>query len=153
MVFYFIPLIIFNETLYIFFDFIFTLFIWKWTDTAFTDVVKGSWYEAAVNWAAANEIVNGVGNGKYAPNADITRQDMATMLYRYINAMGLDLTDVKSDPNFKDESQIATYAKDAVHALYRLNIVNGMTETEFGPTKTAVRAQAAAIISRLLAAE
>ncbi|MBO4830887.1 MAG: S-layer homology domain-containing protein [Oscillospiraceae bacterium] len=125
----------------------------EWTDTAFTDVVKGSWYEAAVNWAAANGIVNGVGNGKYAPNADITRQDMATMLYRYINAMGLELTDVKSDPDFADETSIASYAKDAVHALYRLNIVNGMTETEFGPTKTAVRAQAAAIISRLLAAE
>ena len=75
------------------------------------------------------------------------------MLYRYINAMGLELTDVTGDPDFADAASISTYAKDAVNALYRLGIVNGMTKTTFEPAKTANRAQAAAIISRLLAAE
>lgn len=53
---------------------------------AFTDVVKGAWYEPYVSWAASEGIVNGIGAGRFAPDALITREDMATMIYRYVKS-------------------------------------------------------------------
>ena len=54
------------------------------SQSAFTDVAPGEWYTDAINWAAANRIVDGVGNGKFAPNDPITRAQMCTMIERYL---------------------------------------------------------------------
>lgn len=58
----------------------------------FTDVVAGQWYADAVNWAAANDIVGGYGNGKFGPEDDITREQMAQILYNYAAFKGYDVS-------------------------------------------------------------
>ena len=56
----------------------------------FTDVPAGQWYTEAVTWAAENGVVSGVGNGRFAPNGNITREQMASILFRYAKLTGLD---------------------------------------------------------------
>ena len=58
------------------------------SQSAFTDVAPGEWYTDAINWAAANRIVDGVGNGKFAPNDPITREQLAAILMNYAKALG-----------------------------------------------------------------
>lgn len=124
----------------------------SYKNTAFTDCEAGSWYEAPVAWAKECGIIQGVGNGLFAPGAKITRQEIVTILYRYINYCKFTVKNVNDAPAFADAAKIAPYAQDAVTALYKTGIVKGMSETEFGPTLTATRAQAATFIARLLQA-
>src|SRR5699024_6965224 len=60
--------------------------------SAFTDVAADQWYADAVNWAAANDIVGGYGNGKFGPEDDITREQMAQILYNYATFKGYDVS-------------------------------------------------------------
>ena len=114
----------------------------------FKDVVKGSWYENSVIWASEKGIVYGVAPGVFAPNANITRQDLVTIIYRYSEAYGRIKTPTRDLPvdNFEDASQISAYARDALQWAVNLEIVNGRTATTLAPRGTATRAEVAQII-------
>jgi uncharacterized repeat protein (TIGR02543 family) len=116
---------------------------------SFTDVANGLWYSDAVAWAAANEIVNGVGAGLFAPDADIMRQDMAVILQRYMSFIELDYAVNDEYRVFADEDEIAGYAKNAVQILNKLGIINGKGNDVIDPRGTAIRAEVAAILHRL----
>jgi len=102
-----------------------------------------------VAWAAANGIVNGIGGGLFAPNANITRQDMATILKRYMDAMGKTIPANRQYITFIDNDDIADYAKGAVETLYCGGIINGKPGNIFDPKGTATRAEVAAMLHRL----
>lgn len=117
-------------------------------ETEFTDTRAGSYYIGYVKWAYDNGIVNGIGNGLFAPDASITRQDMCVILRRYCNYMGIELTESVDEISFTDEADISGYAKEAVKALQRAGIVNGVGSA-FDPKGTSNRAQAATVLMRL----
>ena len=71
----------------------------------FTDVPAGQWYTEAVTWAAENGVVSGVGNGRFAPNGNITREQMASILFRYAKLTGLDTSKRGELAGFPDEGQ------------------------------------------------
>lgn len=123
------------------------------SQSAFTDVAPGEWYTDAINWAAANRIVDGVGNGKFAPNDPITRAQMCTMIERYLalykKAWKVTLPETGSVSVMVDESAIPAYALAAVKQCQRHGLVNGFEDGTFRPNDLSTRAQVAAVIYRL----
>ena len=123
------------------------------SQSAFTDVAPGEWYTAAINWAAANKIVDGVGNGKFAPNDPITRAQMCTMIERYLalykKAWKVTLPETGSVSVMVDESAIPAYALAAVKQCQRHGLVNGFEDGTFRPNDLSTRAQVAAVIYRM----
>ena len=123
------------------------------SQSAFVDVAPGEWYTAAINWAAANRIVDGVGNGKFAPNDPITRAQMCAMIERYLDlyrkAWKVTLPESGSLSVMVDESAIPAWALAAVKQCQRHGLVNGFEDGTFRPNDLSTRAQVAAVIYRL----
>jgi len=121
----------------------------------FTDVKPGDWYAEAVAWAAANDIVKGYGDGRFAPMDPITRQDLAVTIMRYMDSLGVVVPVTAQYIFFADEADIGEYAAGAIQTLNILDIIRGTGvgmngQTVIDPKGTATRAQAATIIHRLV---
>ena len=117
----------------------------------FTDVADGQWYADAVNWAAANGIVAGFGDGRFAPNDNITREQMAQILNNYARFMELELPSIRSG-SFNDEAQISTWALQAVNAMFEAGIISGRGEGNFDPQGNATRAEVATLLRNFIEA-
>lgn len=111
----------------------------------FTDMETGAWYTGYIASAVEKGIVQGAGDGSFGIGRQITRQDMAVMMYR---AAGL--LPEKSSRTFQDDAQIAGYAKDAVYTLQSQGIINGRIGNNFEPDGYATRAEAAAMLYRMI---
>ena len=114
----------------------------------FDDVQAGSWYAPYVNWAAASGIVSGTSATTFDPAAEISRQDMAVMLYNYAQQAGVQLDQTTVTP-FTDESSIAAYALPAVQALHSAGVISGMPDGSFQPQATTTREQACVVLCAL----
>ena len=116
--------------------------------SGFTDVADGQWYSDAIAWAAANGIVNGVGNNRFAPSEPVTREQLAAIFFRYAKAEAPE-ADVLS--GYPDAEAISTYARDAMAWAVSTGLVTGSKEadgTYLAPQGLAAREQAAAILMR-----
>ncbi|MDR1065486.1 MAG: S-layer homology domain-containing protein, partial [Oscillospiraceae bacterium] len=118
----------------------------------FEDVLLGKYYSDAVAWAAENEIVGGVGGGRFAPDANITRQDLAVILTRYAEYKGLPLAALREYAAFSDDNAVSDYARAAVEACYRAGIISGKPNNLFDPKGEATRAEVAAMLHRFILA-
>lgn len=119
----------------------------------FTDVPAGQWYTQAVAWAAQNGIVNGVGSNKFDPDAKITREQLAAVLYRYAGKVGMDVSARADLKLFPDAGSVSAYAADALSWCVANGIVNGTLEhgtAYLDPQGSATRAQVATLMSRYL---
>lgn len=123
-------------------------------ENPFTDVAEGIWYEDAIKWAANCGVVNGVTETTFAPEDSVTREQIATMLYRYENqkktsGAGLD--------SFPDGGQVSDWAVEAMGWAVTNGFINGITESDgkiyLQPQATATRAQIATILMRYLEAD
>lgn len=112
---------------------------------AFSDV-QGSWYASAANWAAASGIVSGYGNGRFGGEDSVTRQDMATILWRYAGSPA-----APNSRDFADEASIARYAATAVGWARANGIISGKPGNRFDPRGLATRAEAATVLQNYLA--
>jgi len=119
-------------------------------DNPFTDVADGMYYTNAVIWAAANEIVRGYGNNRFGPNDDVTREQLATMLYRYQEYKGEMAPDVNEARVFADAGKISGFAAEPVATLVKQGIINGKNNNMFDPKGNATRAEYAAMLHRYL---
>ena len=115
----------------------------------FSDVKSGTWYSNAVSWAAANGVVNGVGNNKFDPEGKITREQMATILFRYAQKEGIDTSKRGNLGDFPDANRVSSYAKDAVQWAVGEKIING-SDGKLLPQGSATRAQVATILVRFI---
>ena len=115
---------------------------------SFDDVDTAQWYAPYVKWAAELGIVSGVGNNNYAPDADISRQDLAVILYNYAVKMGITLLETETAADFDDGSNIASYAAAAVTAMQKAGIISGKPGNVFDPQGIATRAEVAAMLHR-----
>ena len=110
----------------------------------FADVADGAWYADSVAWACENGIVKGVSKTEFAPDAFVTREQMALILYRY----AAKATDESKETAFTDIASLSEESRAAIEWAFAAGILNGMTETTFAPSENATRAQAAAIFVR-----
>ena len=119
----------------------------------FADVADGQWYTNAVIWAAENGIVKGVNTTTFAPNDQITREQIATILFRYAKAEKVE----GKLAGFPDAGKVSDYAADAVAWAVEQGLINGISESDgktyLAPQETATRAQIAVILMRYLTAE
>ena len=118
-------------------------------DAMFMDVEVNGYYGKAVAWANANGIVSGVSKDRFAPNDPITREQMATILYRYANYKGYD-TESNGNTAYTDSSFISGYARNAVSWAAANLLMKGNADGSFSPNENTTRAQAAAVFSRML---
>ena len=118
------------------------------SNAAFADTGAGKWYTGAAAWAAEQEIVKGIGSDRFAPNRSISRQDLCTMLYKYLQSAGIQLK-ADSDRTYADFSSVSPYAREAVSFCAASGLVTGYEDGSFRPRKTATRAQVAQILMRL----
>ena len=118
------------------------------TGTVFSDVDNSAWYAPYVYSAYSNGIINGVSKDTFGVAKNITRQDMAVIIYNALKSKGYVNTDFEI--SFEDKADVAGYAKEAVEQLVSLGIINGKSDNRFAPTEDATRAEAAVIIERAL---
>ncbi len=116
-------------------------------DNPFRDVAANQWYADAVIWAADRGIINGIDETTFAPNANITREQLVTILYRFYDEPAADAAVLAA---YTDKAAISEYAVSAMAWAVDNGIVNGMTETTLVPRGSATRAQIATILMRLL---
>ncbi|MDR1156723.1 MAG: S-layer homology domain-containing protein, partial [Oscillospiraceae bacterium] len=121
-------------------------------DNPFPDVSVGQYYTEAVIWAADHEIVLGYTDGQFGPDDDITREQMAAILYRYERYAQKVPPDTLEGRVFADESSIGDYAKEAVAKLVTQGIVAGKPNNRFDPRGNATRAEFAAVLHRFMEA-
>ena len=114
----------------------------------FADVAANTWYTDAVTWASKNGIVTGVDVGVFNPNGAITREQLATILYRYAEYAGEDVSARASLSRFTDTGSISAYARDAMSWAVAEGILDGRTATELAPTGECTRAEVATMIAR-----
>ncbi len=120
-------------------------------ETPFADVPAGSWYAKAIAWAYSNGIVSGVSQDKFAPDKNISRQDMAVMLKRYVdNVAKVTLDETVAAATFNDDASVGIYAKDAVYLMQRAGVISGKPGNVFDPMANATRAEASKMIYVLL---
>ena len=112
---------------------------------SFTDVAADAWYADAVNWAAANGIVGGYGNGKFGPEDSITREQMAVLLYNYAKFKGYDMTATTDLTAFSDDEKVSDWAEYAMKWAVAEGLING-SNNALNPLGTASRAEVAQIL-------
>ena len=117
-------------------------------DSGFSDVETGTWYTDAVAWAAQNGIVNGVSDTQFAPGDDITREQLAVILYRYATYQGYDVSQRAGLSGFVDAGTISTYAQEALSWASAQGLVLGFEDDSLRPQGNASRAQIAAVLMR-----
>ena len=116
----------------------------------FSDVQEEDWFAPYVTWASLSGIVTGYDDGTFAPNREITREQMALIMVRYCEAYGYRLPEEENVPAFTDEEGISPWALDAVMKSRRCGLINGREDGSFDPSGTATRAEMCAVMARLL---
>lgn len=115
----------------------------------FEDVEAAAWYKSYIDIATSNDLVNGIGANNFAPDNNISRQDLCVIIYNALKALNVSLPEIDSS-TFTDNDKINDYAKEASYTLKALGIVNGRSDGSFDPLATATRAEASVIIKGIL---
>ncbi len=115
----------------------------------FKDVPSGKYYSDAVEWASANGIVGGYGNGKFGPDDTITREQMVTILYRYAQYKGYSTAIGGSISSFSDGNQVSPYAYEAMSWAIGLGSISTIGNNKLAPKSGATRAQVASALMKL----
>lgn len=124
-------------------------------EAAFSDVATSEWYHTPVAWANENNIVNGMGNDLFCPEENVTREQMATILFRYARFCGVDTEKAADLSAFPDVQTVSEYALEALQWAVGEGLINGVahvgsTESLLEPLGSATRAQVAAILMRFM---
>ncbi|WP_099469664.1 InlB B-repeat-containing protein [Konateibacter massiliensis] len=118
--------------------------------SSFSDVKNDAYYMGYIEWANKNNIVNGVGNGKFAPDQSITHEQMAIIMSNYAKTIGDTLTKVHVENTFADNAKISTYAKEDVKQMQMAGVIRGKNGNLFDPQGTATRAEVSAVLHRFV---
>ncbi len=114
----------------------------------FRDVEKDKWYNDAVNWASEKKIVSGYSDDTFKPDANITRQDLATILYQYSAYKKYDVDSETDISVYEDADKISDYALDSILWANKNKIITGQSDTILAPKANATRAEIASIFAR-----
>ena len=115
----------------------------------FSDVGANQYYTKAVAWAATNGIVNGYTDTKFAPDDNVTREQLAAILFRYAKFKGYDISAIGNIENFADSSNVSSWAKDALVWNVGVGLING-DNGALRPQGNATRAEIATLLMRFV---
>ena len=123
------------------------------TEVSFEDVPADAYFAPYIDWAFKSGVARGIGEGAFAPNRNITRQELAVILANYTASAGIELRETREVVVFNDSDAIAAYAQEAVAQMVRAGILNGRPGDLFDPLAGASRAEVAAVLHRFAAAD
>jgi len=115
----------------------------------FTDVNDGDWYLEAVKWSSEKNIVMGITATEFEPQNNVTREQLAVMLYRYAKTNGLDISNKGNLEIFVDKQNINSWAYEAVAWAVKNGLITGKENNILDPSGNATRSEVAAILQRL----
>ncbi len=119
--------------------------------TGFDDVKSGSYYEKAVSWATENNIVSGITEKEFAPDNSITREQIAAILFRYVERKGYVTEECDMDlSKYSDAENISEYAVKAMEYAVKTGLISGRSKTTLNPEDSATRAEIAVILQRFI---
>lgn len=118
--------------------------------TDFKDVKSDAYYLPYIQWANTSGIVNGISSEEFAPDMEISREQMAVMLLNYIKAMNIDLAKLNEENQFADTDEMSTWAKEAVKAIQMSGILSGKPDNKFDPKGIATRAEVSSMLRRFI---
>ena len=118
------------------------------TSSPFVDVPLGSYYDNAVCWCYERGVTTGTSETEFSPMKDISRQELVTFFYRYAKAIRLDVSNSADLSSYKDNTEVAGWAADAMAWAVAEGIVNGVGDNSLAPKNTATRAECAVVIQR-----
>lgn len=118
--------------------------------SSFSDVKDDACYMGYTQWASKNNIVNEVGNGKFAPDQSITREQMAVIMSNYAKTVGYTLPKVHMENTFADNAKINAYAKEAVKQIQMAGVISGKNGNLYDPQGTATRAEVSGVLRRFV---
>ena len=116
----------------------------------FADVDMGAYYANAVIWAQQNGIVKGISKTEYAPDMNVTREQLATIMFRYAQFKGMDALTMEENLHFEDASDISEWAITSMNWGVGKNYIFSRTEGKINPMEAATRAEIAAFIHRYI---
>ena len=116
----------------------------------FTDVKEDAYYAPYVNWAAKTGVVSGTTDTTFAPDTNINREQMAVIMKNYATKLGYTIPKTLEAVTFADNTQISSWAKDAVKSMQQAGILAGKTNNCFDPAGTATRAEVATVLRRFV---
>ncbi len=117
---------------------------------SFSDVPASKWYTDGIIWSSKNNIVNGYGDGKFLPKTNLTREQFATILYRYSKFKNFDTPANISLANFSDQANISSYAIEPFVWAVQNSLITGTSPTTLSPKKEITRAEIATILERYI---
>ena len=117
-------------------------------ENPFVDVENGQWYTDAIVWAASKGIVNGYGDGRFGTNDDMTREQMAKIMYNYAKYKGYDISTRASLASFTDADKINPWAVEEMKWAVSVGLIKGISTTELAPQGNAERCQLATVLMR-----
>ncbi|MCL2153092.1 MAG: S-layer homology domain-containing protein [Oscillospiraceae bacterium] len=121
-------------------------------DISFSDVYSGQWYSNAILWASQNDIVKGYSSDTFGLDDPVTREQAVSILYRYAEAKGLDVSASVDLSEYSDMDNISDWALDAMQWSVAVGIIQGHTSTTIAPQGTSTRAEVAMIFKRYIEA-
>ena len=107
-----------------------------------------AYYAKAVAWAVETGVANGTGENRFSPDEPVTREQLATFLYRYAQAQGITLEKTKPSASFTDAGEIHAYAKDAMTWAVETGLLGGYPDGTIRPNAAATRAECAVLLLR-----
>lgn len=117
----------------------------------FSDVEAGTWYAESVAWAGGSGIVSGIGENIFEPDTSITREQLAVILYQYLQRIGMELENNPVDfNNFADSNTVASWSYDAMQYCVNVGLISGKDHNMLDPQGLLTRAEAASVLSRLI---
>ena len=120
---------------------------------SFLDVSDEKWYSDAVLWASSNGIINGVSETEFAPDSDVSREQMALIIYRFVKLCGFDISGEADVSGFEDVENVSDWALEAIKWANKIKLINGTSASTLSPKDTATRAQVATILMRFCTME
>ena len=120
------------------------------TVVSMTDVPATAWYAPYVAWALETGVTSGTSETTFSPNARITREQAATLLYRFVRNNNVELPAMKEAYEFQDEPAFSNYARNAIRAMQQAGILSGTGNGMFEPQGTTTRAAAAKMLAMVL---
>ncbi len=122
----------------------------KYKAENFIDVSKDAWFNPYVDWAAKSGITSGITSTTFAPNDNITREQMAVMIERFCNYKNFSLNKNKEQLNFIDTNNISSYASSSIAKVQQAGIINGRPDGSFAPKSNATRGESAQMLYTML---
>ncbi len=114
----------------------------------FGDVAANAYYSDAVAWAESQGVVKGYSNNAFGPEDDVTREQLATILYRYAEKNGYPTDQQNTTGTFTDKGEVSSYASEAMNWAVSAGLINGTGDGRLAPKENAARGQVATILMR-----